>query len=163
MNCPVSTGNPEVLLEFSARRLDGEAAEVLASHMAVCPECTRFGDAQNQVWQALDAWDAMPVSDDFDERLYARIDAEGRRSFWSRLLGDRFAWRPAVSIAGALATVVLGVVLVTPPSRVEQPAVTNSDAVRTDLDAEQVERTLEDIEMLRQLGAGTSGGSSQAL
>lgn len=163
MNCPVSTGNPEVLLEFSARRLDAEAAEVLARHLAVCPECARLAEAQNQIWEALDAFDAMPVSDDFDARLYARIDAESKRSFWSRLIGDRFAWKPAVSFAGALATVAVAVVLVNPPNRADQPVVTNPDAARAEMDAEQVERTLEDLEMLRQLGAGTSGGNSQAL
>jgi hypothetical protein len=163
MNCPVSTGNPEVLLEFSARRLDAEAAEVLARHMASCPECARFADEQSQVWNALDEFEATPVSEDFDARLYARIDAEAKRGFWTRVLGDRFAWKPAVSFAGALATAAVAVVLAVPPNRADQPSVTSPDAARAELDAEQVERTLEDLDMLRQLGVGASGGTSQAL
>ncbi|MDZ4797485.1 MAG: hypothetical protein SGI92_04940 [Bryobacteraceae bacterium] len=163
MNCPVTTGNPQALLDYAARTAAPEQASVLARHMAICPECARFAEAQSQVWSALDAWDAEPVPSDFDERLYARIDAESRRSFWSRILGDSFAWKPAVSFAGALATVAVALVLVVPPNRVDQPSVTSPDTARAELDAEQVERALEDLEMLRQLSAGTSGGSSQAL
>ncbi len=163
MNCPVSTGNPELLLDYAARRLSPETADLLARHMRVCPECTRFAEAQDKIWNALDAWEAAPVSADFDARLYARIDADSRRSFWSRLVGERFAWKPAVSFAGVVATAVLVTVLVVPPRQAEQPAVTAPDATRADLDAEQVERALEDLEMLRQLGAGSAGGSSQAL
>lgn len=163
MNCPVTTGNPEILLDYAARTLAPDAASVLTRHIAVCPECARFAETQNQVWSALDAWDAEPVAADFDERLYARIDADSRRSFWNRLLGDRFAWKPAVSFAGALATAAIAIVFVVPPNRVDQPALTTPEGARAELDAEQVERTLEDLEMLRQLGAANPGGNSQAL
>lgn len=163
MNCPVKTGNPEMLLDYAARTLAPDAASVLARHIALCPECAGFAEAQSRIWNALDAWDADAVSEDFDERLYARIDADSRRGFWRRIAGDRFAWKPAVSFAGAIATVAVAVVLVVSPGRVDQPQVSNPDGTRAELDAEQVERTLEDLEMLRQLGAATAGGNSQAL
>jgi anti-sigma-K factor RskA len=166
MNCPVSNGNPEMLLEYSAKALAPESASRLERHLAVCASCTRIVVEQSKVWQALDVWEAVPVSPTFDQKLYARIEAtEARRGWLSRLVGDRFTWNTGYSFAGAAAVVALAIVLISPElRRVETPAVQPLDTSRVELDAEQVERTLEDLNMLQQLTSGSqAGGSSQAL
>src|ERR1051325_5022425 len=88
MKCPMeSHENAELLLAYCARRLDPETQIVLERHMAVCPACREFQKGQEIVWNALDAWEAMPVSVDFDRRLYRRIEEEeARASWWSRLM-----------------------------------------------------------------------------
>ena len=88
MNCPIETkDNAELLLAYCARKLDPETQTILERHVAVCPACREFQAGQQAVWQALDAWEAMPVSTDFDRRLYRRIEADqAHASWWSRLL-----------------------------------------------------------------------------
>lgn len=148
MRCPVQDGNPDILLDYCARRLTPEVASILVEHMAVCEDCRRIAEAQEHVWAALDTWKPMPVSEDFDERLYARISAEERRSFWSRLLGDRLSWKPALSLAGACAALVFAVYLNAPaPAPAPLPETSRIDAMET----EQIERAVEDMDMLRQL------------
>jgi len=163
MQCPVQSGNPDVLLDYIARRLSVESMDVFTRHMEQCPDCARFAQAQQEIWFALDCWETQPVSPDFDAKLYARIDAETRRNFWSRIFGDAFAWRPA-AMASAFAATALAVVLlvrgmnpmapVAPvPQQMQQHDVVNKAEVG--LEPEQVERALEDIEMLRQLNTQT--------
>ena len=50
---------------------------ILERHIAICPACREFAAGQRAVWQALDTWEAAPVSPDFDRRLYRRIEARG--------------------------------------------------------------------------------------
>ncbi len=147
MECPVqSREHADVLLAYCARRLDPETAAVLERHMEDCAACRAFGEAQRAVWSALDAWEAMAVSEDFNRRLYRRIDQEERASFWLRWvrpwLGLR--WRPALSLAAASAAVVAAFLVQAPQSA---PRPTETEIV----DAEQVERALDDLDMLRQL------------
>ena len=133
---------------------------VMVRHMSSCPECRKFADAQAHVWSALDAWNAEPVSLDFDRELYARISAEERATFWARLIGDGLSWKPALSFAAACATVVMLFVLNIPDARtpaVLEPGVTQVEA----LEPEQIERSVEDLEMLRQFS--TPGQINQAI
>src|SRR5579863_10126731 len=88
MRCPIETEeNAEVLLAYCARRLDPEVAAILEGHMKVCPACRSFQESQQVVWESLDSWEALPVSAEFDRKLYQRIEAEGRSSWWQRLVG----------------------------------------------------------------------------
>lgn len=160
MVCPIlNSENPELLLDYCARRLDAHTSAELSRHMAQCPECRQFAEAQESVWKALDAWDAQPVSDTFDQRLYARISAEERRGFWSRLLGDRVHWKPAVSFAAACATVALAILINVPGSSPVPAPQTDTPFVQA-LEPEQIDRSIEDFEMLRQF---SSPGQNQAL
>ena len=97
MKCPIdSHENAELLLAYCARKLDPEIQAILERHLAVCPECREFQKNQEAVWQALDAWEAMPVSTDFDRRLYRRIDQEQlHASWWSRLVRP---FRPVIAL-----------------------------------------------------------------
>lgn len=156
MNCPMkSDENAEMLLAYCARKLDLEAVAILERHMAICPECARLRDGQQAVWTALDAWQAQPVSADFDRRLQARIDA-AEAAPWYRRAWDRagdallpMIWRPAYPIAALCTLVVAGFVLDRRPAAEPQPAQPSEIRVSA-TEAEQVERTLEDMEMLRQ-------------
>lgn len=150
MLCPIqSSGDPGVLLDYCARRLDSQTMAAMKRHMSSCPECRRFTEAQEAVWSALDAWDAEPVSRDFDATLYVRISADQRRDFWSRVFGDRLGWKPALSLVAACATLVVAVALNSPDRR-EPPAAVQPVALVEALEPEQIERSLEDLEMLRQ-------------
>ena len=71
MRCPIeSQENADLLLSYSARRLNPEATAILEAHMEICPTCREFRDGQRALWEALDQWEARPVSPDFDRRLY---------------------------------------------------------------------------------------------
>ena len=157
MHCPIQNGeNAEVLLDYCARKLSPTAAAELEGHMEACPDCRSFSLAQRHVWSALDVWESQPVSQDFDRRLYARIDQFENRSWWQRWTGDCFAWRPALSL-GAAACGALAVALVV-HNPVSQPVVEpqfQGTKIET-VEPEQVERALEDLEMLKQLSPSTN-------
>ena len=71
MICPLDDGeNAQQLLDYCTRKLDRPTAEILEKHMAICPACREFAAQQRAVWEALDGWEAEPVSADFDRRLY---------------------------------------------------------------------------------------------
>ncbi|MBI1789393.1 MAG: zf-HC2 domain-containing protein [Acidobacteria bacterium] len=147
MRCPIETReNAELLLDYCARKLDPEKAGVLERHIATCPACREFRDAQKLLWDSLDQWDAQPVSPDFDRRLQRRIEQEEQRQGWWRRLLSPLLTRPAVPLtATACLVLAAGFILQNPGGNVQPVA--DSAVVR---EVEQVERTLDDIEMLRQ-------------
>ncbi|MGI8991038.1 MAG: anti-sigma factor family protein [Bryobacteraceae bacterium] len=156
MNCPIETNeNADVLLAYCARTLDADTVAILESHMAVCPQCVHLRDEQRAVWNALDSWEVAPVSADFDRRLYGRIHkadaAPWYRRGWDYVLETfrPIVWRPAFPLAAAGVLVVAGFLLdQRPRGAVTKPS---TPEIRVSLtEADQVERTLEDMEMLRQ-------------
>lgn len=162
MNCPVRKDQyPELLLDYCARKLDPRAAEILRKHIEVCEECRRFAAPQEQLWSALDAWEAEPLSQDFDDRFYARIAAESRRSFAERF-SAAFAghvWRkPALPVAVTAVAAVL--MFHTGGRHTDGTDVRDLPRAEYQLDVEEVERAAEDLEMLRQF---SSPGRSQSL
>jgi len=152
-HCPLASGeeNVDILLDYCNRKLDPALAELFEKHMDVCTACRAFSASQMAVWDALDAFEAMPVSPDFDRKLMARIEREGSspwRSLWNRMTaGGTAIWRPVVPVAAAL---VLAVGLWMRPS---SPTGLETAPIMADsqLDAEQIESALQDMEMLRQL------------
>ena len=165
MRCPIETQeNAELLLSYSARRLDPELIAVLEAHMERCPACREFRDGQRALWEALDEWEARPVSADFDRRLYRRIEEQDKMGWWAYVFGPlRPAFlRPALPLAATACVVLVAGFLAVEPGRVP-PAVTADNQVARE--AEQVERALDDLDMLRQfdLGAAPSEDSSRLL
>src|ERR1039458_1630461 len=74
MNCPMEARQgSELLLEYTAGRLETGAATALEAHMESCARCREFAQSQKMVWQALEAWEAEPVSMDFKRRLFERM------------------------------------------------------------------------------------------
>lgn len=150
MLCPIQSGeNAEWLLAYCARKLDPATMAALEQHMQHCEECRTFGAQQKLVWEALDCWEAMPVSPDFDQRLYRRIEQSQERRRWAAVLAP--GWlsgllRPSRSLAAA-SVLVLAVLLLRSPAPVAVPA---SDSAEW-LEVERAESALEDIEVLRAL------------
>ena len=159
MNCPLHVKEgAEILLDYCSQRMDPDRAADFRLHVADCVDCKEVVEAQESVWNMLDAYEPMPVSMDFDRKLWARIDAEDSQSWWQHALtrfisgpaigwsNYLFNWKPMLVGATACAAIA-GVMLVSLPSaRVPDPADPNQKLVR------QVESALDDIDMLNQVG-----------
>lgn len=182
--CPMqSRENAEILLEYCARTLPADTLERLDAHVAICPSCRGALAAQQQVWSALDEFDAaeLNISPDFDRRLYARIEAEHQDPFWVRgwrkvfQSGQPGAWRPAFTMSLAAVAAVTLLILQLPNgthdqvSPVSQTVMEESTvpSVKTAIldkqDVEHLDTALEDIEMLHLLGSAPAPGKSNSL
>lgn len=158
MQCPIKTKeNAEILLDYSSGKLTPDLAAIFQSHMESCEDCRAFSTAQRSAWDALDAWDPMPIPADFDRKLYARIDQYEKSGWWIKLW-HRSIWQsgsfgPAMPIATACLTLAVGVMLWLPVNNNgKQSVVLPSPQTKIESsDLEQIETTLEDIEMFRQL------------
>lgn len=161
MRCPIEAGNEKTLMvALAAGTLTPAEQETLERHIDECAGCRRLADEQKAVWSALDAWTVPTVSENFDQRLHARIAVEARRPWWKcewdSLSHGRFSWKPVLPVAAACVA-LFGVFLVHNPvslgtSRTAPAAVIQTqDAQKVDVD--QVERALDDIDMLNQLDA----------
>jgi anti-sigma factor RsiW len=156
MNCPIESRNPEMLVAFAAAELDLETASALERHLAECPACRSLAAQQAEVWKALDAWEAPPVSADFDRRLYRRIADQAPISLWQRLMRPfrPLPLRRALPLTVAALLLLVAGLLLEHPGKVA-PVEPRGETVR----ARQVERTLDDLELLRQFGAAGSAES----
>jgi len=148
MKCPIETReSAELLLAYCTRKLDSESTATLERHMEICPACREFASGQRAVWEALDAWEAAPVTLDFDRRLYQRIDREV--SWWQLLMRPL---RPALVrqglpiVAAACLLVMAGVLSERPASGppAAQPQSAPVEAVQPD----QVDHALDAMYML---------------
>ena len=159
MNCPLKTeDNADLLVDYTAGRLDSEKTARLYRHMQDCADCAALQLEQTAVWDALDAWEPAPVSVDFNRRLWQRIDVMESAPWYKRLAESwRMAdWKPAFTLAAATVIVAAGFVLDHPGNRAPAgPGVTASEA-------EQVEQTLDDLQLLHQFDAATGAVDSSA-
>jgi anti-sigma factor RsiW len=147
MQCPVrNVEHAEILLDYCSGKLRAESLVSFESHLAGCLECKEFCVRQKAAWTALDVWEAEPVSEKFDVALYARIEAFENRSWWRR-----FAWRRALSLGAACAAVAIALFVHAPVNRPKAPASVHETTRVETVEPEQLERTLEDLEMLKQL------------
>jgi hypothetical protein len=150
MRCPVETReNADMLLAYCSRKLDPESTAILEDHMRICPACREFSSGQRAVWKALDAWEAAPVSADFDRRLYQRIEKEV--SWWDLLMRPfrPLLFRQGLPVAAAAALVVVAGVLIERPAAVPSsgmPVSAQVDVVAPD----QAEHALQEMEMMRE-------------
>lgn len=148
MTCPLETQNAELLLAYSANKLDAETALLVERHLAICPACREFVANQRAVLAALQTWEVPPVSPDFDRRLYQRIEKEV--SWWDLLIRPfrPMLVRQGLPVAVAACVVVMaGALLQQRPDAVQPVPLTESaqlEAVQPD----QVEHALEDMQML---------------
>lgn len=165
MDCPLRREETaDLLLDYAARRLDAARAATLERHMENCAECRAFRMEQTVVWDALDAWEPMPVSMDFNRRLWQRIDRAGQAA-WYRSLADSLRsvnWKPAFPLAAAILAIVGGFLLDHPGNRTAAPPVPVPGVSVTQ--ADQLEQTLDDIQMLRLLdSANAPNGNSKKM
>jgi anti-sigma factor RsiW len=141
--------NAELLLAYCSGKLDAEGAAAIGKHVENCAACREFVRGQQAVWSALDAWEAAPVSADFDRRLYRRIDLEV--SWWDRLIRPfrPMLVRQGIPVAASAFLVIMASVLLDRPAAVP-PADESESAQVEALQAEQVEHALDEIEMLHE-------------
>ena len=166
MNCPLQTHEGvEILLDYCSRDLDPERVPEFQRHVADCSDCRQVVEAQEHVWNALDAFEALPVSSDFDRKLWARIEAEDAqpvwRQLWSRITGGPAAgwssvllgWKPMVVAATACAAIA-AIMIATVPG-IHNPSDRSGGAGNSGADQkimEIVDRALDDVDMLGQIG-----------
>jgi len=157
MNCPIGDRNPETLVAYAAGTLDPETGRALEQHLAGCAACRSMVADQTAVWKALDAWEAPAISPDFDRRLYRRIDEGVRFSWWERLTRPfrPMPLRQALPLTVSAGLLLMAGLLLQQP-RPTAPVSRQGEIVR----ANQVERTLDDLDLLRQFGAADSTESA---
>jgi anti-sigma factor RsiW len=163
MECPRENGTSvELMMAYTAGTLEPEAQIALDRHMSVCQGCRGMAAQQKAVWDALDEWKPAPVSADFNARLYQKISERETAPWWQRLFRIEWSWvlRPAVPVAAACATLMIAFL-------VKAPAVTHNSPVSSQqkVSIEQVERALDDMDMLKQISvpAPAEGPSAERI
>jgi hypothetical protein len=168
MNCPLkSESTIDVLLDRAAGKLDRVRSARLEQHMLTCADCAAFLAGQTELWQALDAWEPEPVRMDFSRRLWQRIELDAVAP-WYRKVADAFrlgVWKPALPLAAAVVLVATAFVMDHPGTVGVTPSANVVSAGISAIDADQVEKTLDDLQLLRQLDASASepAGSKTAM
>lgn len=165
MNCPTKRNeDAEILLDYCAQKLSPLQTAEFEVHLKQCSDCSQLVAAQKEVWGALEEWTPLEVSSNFDARLYARIAQEQAAPAWQVWMRRIFSpavpyamWKSAVPMAAACAVLAAGLYIRTP----DAPAPL-SHSVRTDVrtekvDIEQVEQTLEDLDILTPPAQSQSG------
>jgi len=151
MECPIQArGKKDLLLDYCAHTLGAGPAAQMEAHIAVCPECKAWTEAHMRTWTLLDEWEAPPVSPDFDRRLRERIAMEREQTPWWKAIWQSVAARPlkpALSMALVALLLLAGLLFVRPRST--PPVRPGHEAI----DAERVEKALDDVDMLRQVGS----------
>jgi anti-sigma factor RsiW len=141
-----------ILMDYCAGMLDAASTAELEAHFQNCAVCNRSAEAQRKVWQALDEWKPEEVSSDFDQRLYARIAAEGRERWWRPSLR-----KPLVPAIATAAMLILALLPRAPQTRVPPPSPTPQAVVAGQrIDLRQVEQALDDMDMLTPVGQSSS-------
>jgi hypothetical protein len=143
MKCPLEFDrSSELIVGYGARTLDPEAAAAFERHLHSCAVCCKLVAAQKAVWAALDdvEWRELPVSPDFDRRLFQRIEDAENRSWW--------LWRALVPVTACLALATL--LLLRQPDSARTPQIQPPQPV---VQIEQVKQALDDMDLLDQLGA----------
>jgi len=150
--CPFENGNgAEVVLAYGARTLAPDESAAFERHMLACARCRELAAAQRSVWSALDAWTPEPISSNFDEKLYQRILEEEHSPWWRRLLRANWSLRPAMPVAAACGVLIAAFLLRSP-----EPTLAPPSGSQPKVRIEQLERALDDIDMLKQLAVESS-------
>ncbi len=155
MSCPANDRRgSERFLSYAAGVMSVAERAAFESHIADCPDCRRIAEEQKRVWSALDVLAAPEIPSNFDDKLYARIAAEERSPWWQSLLHPGFSFRlsAAAPVAAACAALAVMLVMRTPqPAPAPVPPAPATATMQQNLDPNQVEQTLDDLDMLRQL------------
>ena len=163
----------EAILAYGAGTLPVVDTAAFRQHLEYCGECRQTMEAQREVWSALDSWtpDAVPSNllSNFDQRLYARIDAyeqqSGLRRVWRRVIDNfspEWSWKPVMPVAVACTALIVASFLSSPvPQHLPPPSVQHAADTRVDL--QQVERALDDLDMLKQFGLTSPQAASKSL
>jgi anti-sigma factor RsiW len=155
MTCSIEN-RQERLLDYISGSLESGEAALFEKHLEACAECREFVAGQKPVWESLDLFEPAPVSEDFNRRLYARI---AQTSWWDRFaasVGASFRapamLRQGLPIAAAAALIAAAVVVWQLPAPAPESAPPHAalSSEADSLQAEKVQRALDDMEMLRE-------------
>lgn len=155
MECP----KKDLLLDYCAHALDAGAADGVEAHLAACPACKSWTEAHMRTWTLLDEWQAPPISPDFERKLRERIAIEEPAPWW-KAVWQSFAARPlkpALSAALVGLLLLAGFLLVRP--KPAPPVHPGQEA----MDADRLEKALDDVDMLRQLGVAGEKQDPEAM
>jgi anti-sigma-K factor RskA len=152
MECPKNGDGAELIVAYAAGTLDSGDQAAFERHVESCASCRQMAAAQQAVWSALDELSPLPVSSNFDAKLYQRIAQEQQSAFWQRGRWQRWfqaewSWRPAMPVAAACVVLIVAFLV-----KNSGPAISPQDQAQPKLQIEQVERALDDMDMLRQAG-----------
>ena len=151
MECLRKNGKgDELVMAYTAGTLEPETQIAMERHMSQCQDCREMTARPQAVWAALDDWKPAPVSPDFNARLFQRISEDAAVAWWRRPFRYHWSWlfRPAVPVAAACAALVLAFLI--NPSAPKHEAPTSS---QQGVSIEQVERALDDMDLLKQISA----------
>jgi anti-sigma factor RsiW len=150
MNCPLGTRDyAELLVAYTSRKLDAVKTGAVEEHLGACAACREFVRGQQAVWEALDVWEAEPISADFNRRLYQRIDEQV--TWWDRLMRPLrpLVFHKTVSLAAAACFVLaIGFVLDRTAAPPQQAPRANAVAEMEGLQPDQVVNALDEMEAL---------------
>jgi anti-sigma factor RsiW len=142
----------ETLLDYCAGTLGPERAKALENHAVECGACREWIAAQKSLWNALDQMEAPEISADFDARLYARIAQENAqpmwRAWWNRISLSGFAWKRVLAGGVAAAVLAVGLMMNAPMIHTHNAPAASRQIRPEAVDVEQLEVTLQDLEML---------------
>jgi anti-sigma factor RsiW len=150
MKCPIETRENTDLLAYCAGSLSAERRALLDEHIRDCHSCREFADGQKAVWEALDVWEAPPVSPGFDRRLYERIEQEV--SWWDLLTRPfrPLLLRRGLPIAATAGLVLMAGLMIQNPGAVMQPVPPAESAQVEGIPPEQLEHAVDEMEMMRE-------------
>ena len=141
----------ERLMDYVSGSLESAQAALFEKHLETCAACSEFVSGQKTVWAALDVFEPVPVSPNFDRALYQQI---AQTSWWHRFLsfaGSPFRTpafvRQGLPLMAAAALAVAALVVWDRPAPTPVPQPTTS--AEADPSPDQVQRALDDMEMLR--------------
>jgi anti-sigma factor RsiW len=133
-HCPAE----DVLLDYIAGLLSAARAAEFERHARECAHCEALVTSQAAVWRSLDEWKPAPVSAGFNRELWRRIDAEEAAPGW------RF-WRQLAPLAVGTALMVTAFWM---DHRSYAPAPEPAAVAITASEADQLERALDDLQLL---------------
>ena len=177
MECPLKANDrtgeayrkaSEAIIAFGAGSLPAVDTIAYRQHLDNCAECKQTVEAQREVWSALDSWTPDHVPSNFDEGLYVRIHAYEQQSrltrVWRRVVDNfsEWSWKPLMPVAVACTVLMVASLLNSPiPKHLSPPSVEKASDTRVDL--QQVERALDDLDMLKQFGLTSPRAGSKLL
>jgi len=72
----------ELIVAYAARTLSADLEADFERHLETCAGCRELVAQQRAVWSLLDEWHPLPVSPDFDRKVFERIAVARSRRWW---------------------------------------------------------------------------------
>lgn len=159
MNCPLrSEETTGILLDYSAGLLDRSRKEALERHMQLCGNCSALVAEQTEVWALMDAWEAPPVSMSFSRKVMQAVGEAAAVPWYGRFFAElrTSAWKPAIPLAAGIVVIAAGFMFDHQKGTGQSHAGIKDGSRVSITEVDQVERTLDDIQLLRQFDAASS-------